>query len=87
MRPGLVGLHLIQHQTPAMASTEEQKMRGHADRVADWVLIACGYDLGQLHELSGNDLSDDALRTMGAASGTERQEYALAYSATPPDMR
>ena len=44
MRPGLVGLHVLRHEAPPLAVTTEQKIRGNADRVADWVLVACGYD-------------------------------------------
>ena len=38
MRPGLVGLHVLRHEAPPLAVTTEQKIRGNADRVADWVL-------------------------------------------------
>ena len=31
-RPGLVGLHLLRHEAPALAATTEQKIRGNADR-------------------------------------------------------
>ena len=41
-RPGLVGAHLLRHHTPAIAPTKEQAIRGHADRNADWVFVACG---------------------------------------------
>src|SRR5262249_2325322 len=48
MRPGLAGLHLLRHEAPAIAPTEEQRIRGLGDRVADWVLVACGYDASQV---------------------------------------
>ena len=86
-RPGLVGLHVLRHETPALAATTEQKIRGNADRVADWVLVACGYDGAALRALSEAELAEAALIALGAAPGSERQHYELAYSATPADVR
>jgi len=85
-RPGLVGLHLLHHEAPALAATTEQQIRGYADRAADWVIVACGYDLAALRSLDASELGEAALQTMGAAPGTVRQCYGLAYSATPPDI-
>jgi hypothetical protein len=90
MRPGLVGLHLIHHETPPLAPTREQSLRNHADRETDWVIVACGYDAQALRRLAADELSGTALTTMGAAaqieSQIESQMYALAYSATPADV-
>jgi hypothetical protein len=85
-QPGLTGLHLLRHETPAIAATEEQKMRGLADRVADWVVVACGYDPAAVAELSSSQLGDGALASMGAAPGAVRKAYQLSYSATPSDV-
>jgi hypothetical protein len=85
-RPGLVGLHLLRHEAPTLAATTEQQIRGYADRAADWVIVACGYDLAALRELEGAELAESALCAMGAAPGAERRLYGLAYSATPPDV-
>ncbi|MDM0043085.1 hypothetical protein QTH91_01190 [Variovorax dokdonensis] len=82
MQPGMAGLHLLRHETPALPSTTEQKMRGLADKVADWVLVVCAYDPASLQALGENELSDRALVDMGAAQGTERHRYSLALSAT-----
>jgi hypothetical protein len=87
MRPGLVGLHLLRHQAPAMAATTEQQIRGNADRVADWVLVATGYDAEALRALGEGELGEAGLGALGAAPGTERHLYGLAYSATPADVR
>ena len=86
MAPGLAGLHLLRHETPHIAATEEQKIRGLSDQVADWVLVASGYDAARLQELSATALADAALEKMGAASATHRGTYSLAYSATPDDV-
>ena len=85
-RPGLAGLHLVRQGPPAIAPTEEQRIRGLSDQVADWVLVACGYDAAQLQDVSRSALDDAALVAMGAQSGIWRGTYALAYSATPVDM-
>jgi hypothetical protein len=85
-QPGLVGLHLLRHEAPALAATTEQQIRGNADRAADWVIVACGYDLAALRSLDAAELGEVALRSMGAAPGAERRFYGLAHSATPPDI-
>ena len=66
-----------------MAATTEQAIRGNADRDADWVLVACGYDLAALRSLEAAELGEAALQALGAAPGAERRFYGLAYSATP----
>jgi hypothetical protein len=40
---GIVGAHMLHTQTPAVAQTTEQKIRG-SDAVADWIVLATGYD-------------------------------------------
>lgn len=87
MRPGLVGLHLLRHEAPPLAVTTEQQIRGNADRVADWVLVACGYDADALRGLGAAELGEAELGASGAMPGTERHLYGLAYSATPADFR
>jgi hypothetical protein len=86
-RPGLVGLHLLRHETPDMRVTTEQRIRGDADRVADWVLVVSGYDRDALNLLQSGDLAEPALQAMGASPGAEWHIYSLAYSATPGDAR
>jgi hypothetical protein len=72
-QPGLAGAHLLRHETPAMAQTTEQKIRG-GDQAADWVLVVCGYDAA-------------ALVALGARPGPVCGWFALSLSATPDDMR
>ena len=86
LQPGFAGLHLLRHATPSIEATEEQKMRGNADRIADWVLVACGYEANTLRALSERELSSESLIGMGAAPGEERGFYALSCSATPYDV-
>jgi hypothetical protein len=70
-----------------MRVTAEQRIRGDADRVADWVLVVSGYDRDALDLLQSGDLAEPALQAMGASPGAEWHIYALAYSATPGDTR
>ncbi|KQP37607.1 hypothetical protein [Pseudorhodoferax sp. Leaf274] len=86
VQPGLAGLHLLRHETPDIAQTAEQKLRGLNDRYADWVLLACGYDAVALAALSDGPLADARLTALGAAPGTQRNLYQLAYSALPGDV-
>lgn len=85
-RAGLAGLHLLRHETPAIAPTEEQRIRGNADRDADWVLIACGYERDTLESLSSRELGRESLLEMGATPESARGLYALSCSATAADM-
>ena len=86
LQPGFAGLHLLRHETPPMAATEEQKIRGNDDRTADWVIVACGYEADALQALSERELSSDSLVGMGATSGAERGLYVSSCSATPSDI-
>ena len=86
LQPGFAGLHLLRHETPSIAATEDQKIRRNADRTADWVLVACGYEVDALHALSERELSNESLVAVGAAPGAERGLYALSCSATPFDV-
>jgi hypothetical protein len=85
-RPGIVGLHVLRHEAPAMAATTEQKIRGNADRAADWIIVVSGYDLDALRKLEGEELSEASLRASGALPEA-CQLFSLAYTAIPPDVR
>ena len=85
--PGLAGMHLLQHQAPAIAETTEQRIRGGADQGADWVLVVCGYEAAVLDALAQGPLNEDALVALGARPGVVGGRYALSLSGTPGDMR
>ena len=84
-RPGLVGAHLLQHETPPIAATTEQRIRGMADREADLVLVAVGYDPVALKYLAETELAPDSLMQAGATSQTNGL-YSLSHAATPADV-
>ena len=85
-RPGIVGLHVLRHEAPAMAATTEQKIRGNADRAADWIIVVSGYDLDAMRKLEGEELSEASLRASGALPES-CQLFSLADTAIPPDVR
>lgn len=87
MRAGTTAGHLLQNQTPKIATTTEQKIRGGADAAADWIFIVCGYDRAALAALGDNDLSASALAAAGAGPGTIRGLYALSHSNTAHDLK
>ncbi|MET0167415.1 MAG: hypothetical protein ABW318_20730 [Vicinamibacterales bacterium] len=85
-RPGLVGAHLLKHETPSIAKTKEQQIRGAADQVADWVLVAIGYDPVVVKQLAETELSADSLIAAGGMPGQTSGLYSLSHSATPADV-
>jgi hypothetical protein len=85
-RPGLTGAHLLRHETPAIDQTTEQQMRGSADRTADWVLVACGYDRTALEALGRTEFGPDELGRLGVADGLISDLYTLSCSAVPADV-
>ncbi|WP_205964274.1 DUF4286 family protein [Ramlibacter agri] len=84
--PGFAGAHLLQHETPRIPQTTEQRIRGAADQVADWVLVVCAYDTQALEAFAANELSASALEALGATTGSVQAIYELACSATPDDV-
>ena len=84
--PGIAGAHLLRHQAPDIAETTEQKIRGSADRSADWIFIGCAYDANALEVLAAGVLSSASLERLGADADQFRATYSLATSATPADV-
>ncbi len=84
--PGIVGLHVLRHQAPAIAATTEQKIRGNADQAADWIIVASGYDRDALQRLRDVELSNARLEKLGAVAEIKCQLFSLAYTAIPSDV-
>lgn len=82
MEAGLAGAHLLRTDTPAIATTTEQKIRGNADRTADWVFVVSAYDLAALRKLGDERLAPDAFIGMGAGDGQVRGFYGVSISMT-----
>lgn len=81
-QPGLLGAHLLQTDTPDIAATTEQHIRGLADRSADWVLLVTGYDAAAVRRLGEATLSAAALQAQGAADGVLPALHVLGASMT-----
>ena len=65
-RPGIIGGSLLEGDAPAShAETEEKRIRGTADRVADWVLLVRAYDPDALRHARDHELSGQALGAHG----------------------
>lgn len=86
-RPGLAGAHLLLTDTPAIAATAEQRIRGLADRAADWIFVAIGYEPQALQVLTQSELSPAALHTAGAAAGATSAAYGLRLSMAADEAR
>lgn len=80
LRAGLAGAHLLRTDTPAIAPTKEQKIRGNADRSADWVFVVCGYDIEALKTLGEEMLAPAALAALGAAPEAVPGWFSLSLS-------
>ncbi|THT98479.1 hypothetical protein E9531_14225 [Lampropedia puyangensis] len=84
-RKGFTGAHLLQHRSPEIERTAEEKIRGK-DAVAEWVLVVTGYALDALHTLVDGELAPSKLKALGAEH-SQYDCYELAVSATPKDMQ
>ncbi|MBN8981460.1 MAG: hypothetical protein J0I29_09340 [Rhizobiales bacterium] len=85
-RPGLTGAHLLFTQTPNIAQTNEQRIRG-GDAVADWIVLVSGYDADAIAAIVESELGADRLNEAGAAPVAIYSHFNLAYAMTPGDIR
>jgi len=85
-RPGMTGAHVLRHETPAIAQTTEQKIRGNSDQVADVVVVLAGYDDAALSAFVEIALSESSLRELGASQAPLVGHYTLSHSALPSDV-
>lgn len=83
--PGLAGAHLLRTELPAIAPTTEQRIRGLADRAADWIFVVNGYDGANVARLAHGLLSEGELVAAGAQAGVVAGTYALRLSAVPTE--
>jgi hypothetical protein len=82
-RAGTTAAHLLHTESPDIALTTEQRIRGGRDPSADWVFLAGGYDLAALQGLRAAELSDDTLSRHGAEDDIEAGLYVLSHAFTP----
>jgi hypothetical protein len=73
--PGIVSASLLEGDDAASRTeTEEKRIRGTPDRVADWVILVRGYDPDALRSARDREVSDPAL---GESGVSERQGVGL----------
>jgi len=85
LRPGLTGGHLLHTETPAIATTTEQKIRG-SDAAADWIVLVSAYDTRSLEELMARELDESALADAGARPAQIRGLYDISHSLSVHDL-
>jgi hypothetical protein len=73
---GIAGAHLLKTDAPPLPATVEQQIRGNADRAADWIFLACGYDADDLrtleHEAVGAGMRGLYRLSLGMAAADTR---------------
>jgi hypothetical protein len=84
-RPGLTAGHLLRTENPGIAATTEERIRG-GDAVADWIVLASGYDAAALRDLAAGELGAAALAGAGALPGERVSFYRLCHAMTPKDL-
>lgn len=84
--PGGVACHLLRTETPKIAATTEQQIRGGKDAVADWIVVAIGYDIAALQALQQGKLHQQAIGEAGARPGAIAGLYQLSYTAVAGDL-
>jgi hypothetical protein len=84
--PGGTACHLLRTETPKIAATTEQQIRGGKDAVADWIVVASGYDITALQTLQRGKLASSAIEAAGARPGAIVGLYQLSYTAVAGDL-
>jgi len=84
--PGITGGHLLQTDTPEIGETQEQKIRGGADAIADWIVLVNGYDAQALADVMATQFTTASLSAAGAQPAQLTSVYDLSYTLTPRDL-
>lgn len=84
-QPGLTGAHLLRTETPRMAQTTEQNIRG-GDAAADWIILVSGYDADTIAGIDTGTLGEASLVAMGARPAPMTGLYRLSYSLSDTDL-
>lgn len=85
-KAGITAAHLLYTQTPAIAQTKEQEIRGGNDQSADWIIVVTGYEIDTLKALLKTDLSEHVLVRVGAHKTLVSGLYSLSYTAMASDV-
>jgi hypothetical protein len=86
-RPGLLGAHYLEgDEAASRTETEEKRLRGTADAIADRVVLVGGYDAAALEEVRRTVLSPAALVAQGAEGTQQAAVYRLLHCITEADL-
>jgi hypothetical protein len=86
-RPGIVGAHLLEgDQRASQTGTEEKRLRGVADAIADWIVLVGGYDAAALQTARGDAFARERLAVHGAAGAPKVGLYRFLHAITEPDL-
>jgi hypothetical protein len=87
-RPGIIGAHLLEgDQAASRTGTEEKRLRGAADAIADWIVLVGGYDAAALEAVGSGPFRQKDLLAQGAAAVPAVGLYQLLHAVTEPDLR
>jgi hypothetical protein len=81
---GLTGCHVLRTDTPAIAVTTEQRIRG-GDAVADWILLISGYERPALEQIA-QELAHPRLVEAGARESAMCDMFRLSFSLAASDL-
>ena len=84
-RAGITSARLLRTETPAVAPTTEQQIRG-GDAAADWIVLVSGYDLAAIEAVFTSDLSEAQLADMGGERTAQASSFRLVHAMTPRDI-
>ena len=85
--PGTIGAHLLEgDQAASLTGTEEKRLRGAADAIADWIVLVGGYDADAVQSLSDETFGQEHLFARGAAAAPSVGLYQLLHAITEPDL-
>ena len=80
MQPGISGGHLLMTQTPPIAATTEQQIRGGMDPAADWIYLINGYEINAVAACDGEVLNASEVRRHAGEVATWSDIYCLSHT-------
>lgn len=84
--PGGTSYHVFRTETPNISATKEQQIRGGKDSVADWIVIAIGYDIDVLENLRCDAFGTAEMVLQGIDPAAIFETYQLAYALAADDL-
>ncbi len=86
-KPGLVSASLLEgDEAASRIETEEKRLRGRPDDIADWVILVDGYDAEAVKSVRDGELSQARLEEHGATQVQTVGVYYLAHSVNESEL-